>query len=70
MNKINHAQITNDLTTKVSKFENKQVKFRGVASRKVGKIDHNGKGPKNSVVCTSNGSVFTIFYPNWRELSE
>ena len=64
------VQITNHLATKVSKFENKQSKFRGVAAAKVDKPDHNGKGPNNGGTRLPDGSLFTLFYPNWRELSD
>ena len=70
MNKMTYVQITNHLATKVSKFDTKQVKFRGVGATKSGKPKQEGKAPKNGGVHMPDGSVFTGFYPNWRELSE
>lgn len=64
VNKMTFFQITNNLSTKVSKFDNKQAKFRVVATVKLGKPKHNGKGPSNGGVCMPDGSVFTVFYPN------
>ena len=70
MNNMTYVQITNHLATAVSKFDTKQVKFRGVSAAKTEKAKHEGKGPKNGGVYMPDGSVFTGFYPNWRELSE
>ena len=70
VNKMAFVQITNYLTTKVSKFENNQSQFRGVVAEKVDKPDPNGKGPKNGGMRVPDGSLFTLFYPNWRELSD
>ena len=64
MNKMTHVQITNHLATKVSKFDNKKVKFRGVSAAKAGKQERSGKGPKNGGVHMPDGSVFTGFYPS------
>ena len=62
-------QITNHLDTKVSKFEDKQEKLRGVASAKPGKPEKNGKWPKNGGVRIPDGSLLTGFYPIWRDFS-
>lgn len=50
INKKSYLQITNHLATKVSKFDRKQVKFRGVSAAKVGKDELKGKVPKNGEV--------------------
>ena len=64
MNKMTHVQITNHLVTKLSRFENNQVKFRGVSAAKSNEQKRSGKGPKNGGVHMPGGSVFIGFYPN------
>ena len=60
-NNMTFLQITNHLATKVSKFENKQAKFREVTSVKVGKPEYNVKGSTNGGVHMPDGSLFTGF---------
>jgi len=75
MNTMSYTQITNHLVTKVSKVETPGAsKFNprnlssantGIQKGKVAK-----RGPKQGGVHMPDGSVYTGFYSNWRELQD
>ena len=74
MNTMSYTQITNHLVTKVSKLENSgtsKLNSRNLSSTNTvqkGKAEKGG--PKQGGVHMPDGSVYTSFYPNWRELPE
>ena len=70
INKMSYEQITNHLITKVSKFDDVsggKFKGRNLSSVSAGQ---KSKGPVNGGIHMPDGSIWTGFYPNWKQMSE
>ena len=73
ISQMTYMQITNHLVTKVSQLdETSGGKFRGrnvASANRTGK-GKQGKGPSNGGIHMPDGSIWTGFYPNWKQMPE